>query len=63
MQYNIASLKNLEREISVTVPAETINKQLENKLVKLSKTAKIQGFRPGKIPMSVIKKRYEERRS
>lgn len=60
MHYDIKKLENLEREISITVPSDDVNKEIETKLTKLSKTAKISGFRPGKVPMSVIKKRYEK---
>jgi len=49
---------NLERRLRVEVPAERINKEIENRLRRVGKTAKIKGFRPGKVPAKVIRQRY-----
>jgi trigger factor len=48
----------LERKMKVTVPCERIDQQVNTKIRQLSKTAKIDGFRPGKIPESVIRQRF-----
>jgi trigger factor len=58
MQVSVQTLSNLEREISVAVPAERIDAEINNRLDALSKRAKVAGFRPGKVPMSVIRQRY-----
>ena len=44
--------------MKVEVPEERIATEVENRLKSLSKTTKIQGFRPGKVPMKLIQKRY-----
>lgn len=48
----------LAHEYRVTVPASVIDKQLENELHSISQRAKVPGFRPGKIPMPVLRQRY-----
>jgi trigger factor len=58
MQVSVQTLSSLEREISVAVPAERIDAEINNRLDALSKRAKVAGFRPGKVPMSVIRQRY-----
>lgn len=58
MQVSVQNLSTLEREITVAVPAERIDSEIRNRLDSLSKRAKVAGFRPGKVPMTVIKQRY-----
>lgn len=48
----------LSRELEITVPANDIEKHVEVKLKEVGKTAKLPGFRPGKIPMKMLKERY-----
>lgn len=48
----------LNHEFSITVPKEKVDEQKERRLVEIGKTAKMQGFRPGKIPLNVIRQRY-----
>ena len=50
--------KGLKRGYDVVVPAKDVNAKYDAKLNALSKEAKIQGFRPGKVPASVLKSRY-----
>ena len=50
--------KGLNRSYKVTVPAEEFNKEVDTKLAQIAKKAKIQGFRAGKAPLSMIKKKY-----
>jgi trigger factor len=52
------SNKGLTREYTVTVPHDLIEKGLLTKLEEIGQTAKIAGFRPGKIPMPVLRQRY-----
>ena len=54
----VETLEKLERRITLTVPAATINSEVESRLRKLSRTVKADGFRPGKVPMSVVAQRY-----
>lgn len=48
----------LEHKISVTVPADDLNSRVEKRLAEMRRNVKMDGFRPGKVPMSVVKKRY-----
>jgi len=58
MAVNVETLEKLERRITLTLPASTINGEVETRLKKLSRTVKADGFRPGKVPMSVVAQRY-----
>jgi trigger factor len=50
--------EGLNHEFSVTVPKQIVEEQRQLKLVEISKTAKMPGFRPGKIPMQVVEKMH-----
>ena len=58
---NIKELNNkgLDREWLVTIPKEIITNKLDEKYVQISRTAKLPGFRPGKVPLSFVKSKYE----
>ena len=58
MAVQVETLDKLERRITLTVPAEVINGEVESRLRRLSRTVKADGFRPGKVPMSVVAQRY-----
>ena len=58
MQSTIEKLSNLERKLSVTVPAEEIEKEVTARLHKLTSKMKLPGFRPGKVPFSMITQKY-----
>jgi trigger factor len=58
MQVSVETTQGLERRLTITVPAETVSKEIENRLRGLAKTQRIDGFRPGKVPAKVIKKRF-----
>jgi trigger factor len=58
MAVTVETLEKLERRITLTVPATDINHEVETRLKKLSRTVKADGFRPGKVPMSVVAQRY-----
>ncbi len=58
MAVQVETLEKLERRITLSVPAETINGEVQSRLKKLSRTVKADGFRPGKVPMSVVAQRY-----
>lgn len=59
MQVSVENTSALERRMSITVPAERIETQVNKRLQQTAQKAKIPGFRPGKVPMSVIRQRYE----
>jgi trigger factor len=58
MAVQVETLEKLERRITLTLPATTINGEVETRLKKLARTVKADGFRPGKVPMSVVAQRY-----
>jgi trigger factor len=58
MAVQVETLEKLERRITLTLAADTINGEVESRLKKLARTVKADGFRPGKVPMSVVAQRY-----
>ena len=58
MAVNVETLEKLERRITLTLAAADINSEIESRLKKLARTVKADGFRPGKVPMSVVAQRY-----
>jgi trigger factor len=58
MQSNLETLSNLERRLSFTVPATEINSEVESRLKRLTRTVKLHGFRPGKVPLKVVAQYY-----
>jgi trigger factor len=57
MQVSVET-QGLERRLTITVPAEGLDSAVKSRLQQLAKTQRINGFRPGKVPVNVIKKRY-----
>jgi len=58
MAVNVETLDKLERRITLTLSADVIKQEVESRLKKLARTVKADGFRPGKVPMSVVAQRY-----
>jgi trigger factor len=58
MMVSVETVSGLERRMKVQVPAERIEKEVDSRLERYGRTAKIKGFRPGKVPMKVIRQRY-----
>ncbi|MEO7116823.1 MAG: trigger factor [Caldimonas sp.] len=58
MSVHVETLDKLERRITLSLPAATIASEVESRLRRLSRTVKASGFRPGKVPMSVVAQRY-----
>jgi len=58
MQVSVEAGDGLERKVTVQVPAETVEAEVNNRLNSLKNTVRIDGFRPGKIPLKVIKQKY-----
>jgi trigger factor len=54
------SSKGLKHELTVTVPHAEIEKNMTRRLQEIGKTARIQGFRPGKAPLAILRQRYGE---
>jgi trigger factor len=58
MQVTVESTGTLERRMRVELPAERIENEVDSRLRSVGKTAKIKGFRPGKVPAKVVRQRY-----
>jgi trigger factor len=58
MTVQVETLEKLQRRITLTLPTASINGEVESRLKKLARTVKADGFRPGKVPMSVVTQRY-----
>jgi trigger factor len=58
MQVSVETLGNLERRMTFRLPAERIDTQVGGRLREIARTARIKGFRPGKVPTKVIEQRY-----
>ncbi len=49
---------SLERSVNLTIPLNQVQEEVARRLKQLSKTAKMQGFRPGKVPLSLLEKQH-----
>ena len=58
MAVNVETLGTLERRLSMSVPAESVEKQVDERLKKLARNVKLPGFRPGKVPMKIVAQQY-----
>jgi trigger factor len=58
MQVVEVSTEGLKRQYRVTVPASEIEDRVQNRLKRLSQNIKVPGFRPGKVPLNLLKKQY-----
>jgi trigger factor len=58
MTVNVETLEKLERRITLNLSATEIGQEVDARLKRLSRTVKADGFRPGKVPMSVVAQRY-----
>ncbi len=58
MTVTVETLEKLQRRITLTLAADAINGEVASRLKKLSRTVKADGFRPGKVPLSVVAQRY-----
>ncbi len=58
MQVSVESIGKLERRMQVQVPAERVAEQIAARLQSISRTARLNGFRPGKAPLKVIRQQF-----
>ncbi len=58
MQVSVEKTEGLERRLRVEVPEERIEGEINNRLQSMRRTARIPGFRPGKVPLKVVAQRY-----
>ncbi|MEA2756363.1 MAG: trigger factor, partial [Aliidongia sp.] len=58
MQITVTSTEGLTRELNVVIPADDMENRLMARLAEIGKTVSLPGFRPGKVPTTVLKQRY-----
>jgi len=58
MPATVETISNLERRMTVTVPMQPIEEEINQRISRLSRTAKIAGFRPGKVPLKLVQQQY-----
>ncbi|MEK9952655.1 MAG: trigger factor [Curvibacter sp.] len=58
MAVTVETLEKLERKITLSLPLAAIQTEVDTRLKKLARTVKMDGFRPGKVPMNVVAQRY-----
>src|ERR1700749_4576598 len=58
MAVNVETLDKLERKITLSLPVDVIQNEVNNRLQKMARSVKMAGFRPGKVPMNVVAQRY-----
>lgn len=58
MQVSVETTSALERKLTVSIPAEKVDTEAQKRLQQLTRTVKLNGFRPGKVPFKVVKKRF-----
>ena len=58
MPVTVETLEKLERKITLTLPAEVIQAEVSKRLKRIARDVKMDGFRPGKVPMTVVAQRY-----
>ncbi len=58
MAVTVETLEKLERKMTLTLPIAVIQAEINSRLKRLARTVKMDGFRPGKVPMNVVAQRY-----
>jgi len=58
MQVSLETGEGLERKLTIQVPAETVNQEVDTRLKSMTSRVKIDGFRPGKVPLKIVKQQY-----
>ena len=58
MRVTVESTGVLERRMTVEIPEDTVEAEIETRLLSMARSAKIAGFRPGKVPLKVVASRY-----
>lgn len=58
MQVSVETTSNIERRMTIGVPAQEIDQAVQKRLQETARTVRLNGFRPGKVPMSVVKRRF-----
>ena len=54
----VETISNLERRVTITVPLASLEGEIRQRLIQISRTAKVAGFRPGKAPVGLVNQHY-----
>ncbi|MGB9082480.1 MAG: trigger factor [Desulfuromonadaceae bacterium] len=60
MQVHVEDISPVQKKITIEIPAERVNEEIDKAYSAIQKKAKLQGFRPGKAPMQLIKRTYSD---
>jgi len=60
MQISVTATGGLERRMEIAVPAGDVQREIDARLKRISRTARLKGFRPGKAPLTVIRQQFGE---
>lgn len=58
MQVSVETMSSLERRMTITVPSARVDSEVNERISKTARTVRMDGFRPGKVPVAVVKKRF-----
>ena len=58
MAVNVETLEKLERRMTLSLPLDSVQGEMQKRLRRLARSVKMDGFRPGKVPMSIVEQRY-----
>lgn len=58
MQVTVETISNIERRVKVVVPVAKVNEDVASRVAKTARTVRMDGFRPGKVPLSLVQKRF-----
>ena len=60
MQVSVENIGKLERKLTVTCPRQRFDTQVSDRMAEMSRTVRLKGFRPGKVPKTLIQQRFGE---
>lgn len=60
MQVHVEDISSVQKKITIEIPVEQVNEEIDKAYAAIQKKAKLQGFRPGKAPMQLIKRTYSD---
>ena len=60
MQVHVEEISPVQKKLTIEIPVERVNKEIDKAFAAIQKKAKHQGFRPGKVPMQLIKRTYSD---
>ncbi len=58
MSVTVETISTLERRMTITVPMKPLQQEVNQRISRLARTAKMAGFRPGKVPMNLVQQQH-----